>query len=97
MLAKQATRGTNVIIYRKYVVVFRIGAPVVSANKFMYARVKEVCSPWGQPRFDTFHQLIIVGVLWSQPVFRTEQVVADRNEIRTVKRMVKQLPVEMLQ
>jgi hypothetical protein len=70
MITKQATSGTNVIICRKYVVVARIEAPVVSENKFLCTRVREVCRPWDQLRFDTFHQFIIVGVLWSQPVFR---------------------------
>jgi hypothetical protein len=35
-------------------------ALVVSGNKFMYACVKDVCRHWAQPRFDTFHQLLII-------------------------------------
>jgi hypothetical protein len=46
----------------------RIEAPVISRNKFLYACVKEVCCLWAKPRFDIFHQLlIIVEALWSQP------------------------------
>jgi hypothetical protein len=26
----------------------------------LYAFVKEVCRYWAQPRFDTFHQLLII-------------------------------------
>jgi hypothetical protein len=62
---------------------------VVLGNKFLYVYVKEICHLWAQPRFDTFHQLIIVEALWSQPV--------TQSEIRAVRRVVKQLPVEMLQ
>jgi hypothetical protein len=40
------------------------GALVASGNKFLHACVKEVCRPQARPRFDTFHQfLIIVHVL----------------------------------
>jgi hypothetical protein len=37
-----------------------IEAPVLSGNKFLYACVKEVCGHCAQPRFDTFHQLLII-------------------------------------
>jgi hypothetical protein len=44
---------------------------LVSRNKFVYACDKEVCPLWAQPRFDTFHQLlIIVKALWSQPLLQ---------------------------
>jgi hypothetical protein len=39
-------------------------------NKFLNACIKEVCRLWAQPHFDTFHQLITVEVLWSQPVLQ---------------------------
>jgi hypothetical protein len=35
-------------------------ALVISGNKFLHACVKEVCRYWAQPRFDTFHQLLII-------------------------------------
>jgi hypothetical protein len=72
---------------------------LVSRNKLLYACVREVCRLCAQPRFDTFHQLlIIVEALWSQPVPQLgKQVVVARSEIRAVRRVVKQLPVEMLQ
>jgi hypothetical protein len=42
--------------------------------------------------------LIIVEVLWSQPVLQVgKQVVVAQSEIRAVGRVIKQLPVEMLQ
>jgi hypothetical protein len=63
---------------------------LVSENKFLYVCIKEDCHPWAQPRFDIFHQiLIIVEVLWSKPM--------ARSEIRAVRMVVKQLPVEMFQ
>jgi hypothetical protein len=33
---------------------------LVLGNKFLYAHVKEVHHHWTQPRFDTFHQLLII-------------------------------------
>jgi hypothetical protein len=33
---------------------------LVLGNKFLYACVKEVCRLLAQPRFDTFHQLLII-------------------------------------
>jgi hypothetical protein len=68
-------------------------------NKFLYACVKEVCRLWAQPRFGTFHQLlIIVELLWLQPVLQVgKRVLVAQSEIRTVRRVVKQLPVEMHQ
>jgi hypothetical protein len=65
----------------------------------MYACVQELCSLWVQSHFDTFHQLPnIVDVLWSQPVLEVGKwVVVVQSEIRAVRRMVKQLQVEMLQ
>jgi hypothetical protein len=48
---------------------------------------------------DTFRQLfIIVEVLLPQTVIQAgEQVIVTHNNIRAVRRMVEQLPVEMLQ
>jgi hypothetical protein len=71
---------------------------LVLGNKFLYACVKDVCRHWAQPRFDTFHQLlIIVEALLSQPVLHVgKQVAVARSEIRAVRRVVKQLPDEML-
>jgi hypothetical protein len=81
------------------VVTAGIAALVVSVNIFSYACVNEVCRLWAQPRFDTIRQpLIIVGALWLQPVLQIgKQVVVTRSEIRAVRSVVKQLPVEMLQ
>jgi hypothetical protein len=33
---------------------------LVSGNKFSYACAKGVWRRWAQPRFDTFHQLLII-------------------------------------
>jgi hypothetical protein len=67
---------------------------LVSGNKFSYAFVREICRLWAQPRFDAFHELIIVEALWSQPVFPVgKQVVVTRSEVRAVRRVVIQLPV----
>jgi hypothetical protein len=50
-------------------------------------------------RFDTIHQLLmIVESLYSQPVLQAgNAVVVARNEIRAVRKAVKQLPDHMLQ
>jgi hypothetical protein len=56
LLIKQAKLLLNVLTAE-------IEALVVSVNKFLHACVKEVCRLSAQPRFDTFHQLIIVEVL----------------------------------
>jgi hypothetical protein len=50
------------------------------AEKFLNVCVKK----WVHPRFDTFHQLlIIVGAMWSNPVLQVgNQVAVARNEIR---------------
>jgi hypothetical protein len=94
------------IIYKKYIlklflnkVTSEIEALVVVGNKLLYACVKEVCHLWAQPLFDTFCQLlIIVEILWSQPVSHVgKQVAVAWSEIRTLRRLVKQLPVEILQ
>jgi hypothetical protein len=55
------------------------------------------CKP--QPRFDTIHQLlIIVEPLWSYPVLQVcKQMVIACREIRALRRVVKQLPVEICQ
>jgi hypothetical protein len=60
----------------------------------MYAYVKEVFYTRAKPRFDTFHQLLIIAeALWSQPVLQvSKQVVVAQSEIRAVRRVVKQLP-----
>jgi hypothetical protein len=75
-------------------------ALVISDTKICsYVYVKEVCRLWTQPRFGTFSQLlIVVEALWSQPVLQVgKQVVVARSEIRAIRMVVKQLPVEMLQ
>jgi hypothetical protein len=65
---KQALTKT-ILLYTKYKYILQlllnvvsawIEARVVSRNKFLYACVKEVCRHWAQPRFDTFHQLLII-------------------------------------
>jgi hypothetical protein len=62
----------------------------------LYACVKVVCCLWAQPPFDTFHQ--VVEALWSQPVLQVrKQVVVARSEIGAVRRVVRQLTVEMHQ
>jgi hypothetical protein len=72
---------------------------VVSGYKLLYGCVKEVCRLWAQPRFYTSNPLlVIVEALWLQPVLQVgKQVVVARSEIRDLRRVVKQLPVEMLQ
>jgi hypothetical protein len=42
------------------VVITRIEATVIMENKFCMPVVKEVCHLSVQPRFDTFHQLLII-------------------------------------
>jgi hypothetical protein len=70
---------------------------VLLRKKFLYACVKEVYHLWAQPRFDTFHQLIIVEAVCMQPILQVgKQVVVTWSEIRALRRVVKQLPVEML-
>jgi hypothetical protein len=57
-------RNTYILTLLLNAVIAGIEALVISGNKFLYACVKEVCCMCAQPRFDTFHQfLIIVGVL----------------------------------
>jgi hypothetical protein len=61
---------------------------LVLGNKFLYACVKGVCCLWAQPHFDTFHQLITVEALWSQPVLQVgKQVVVARSEVMNVRRV----------
>jgi hypothetical protein len=74
-----------------------IEALVVSENNFLCSCVKQVCPLWAQPYFDTFHQLlIIVEALWSQSLLQAgKKLVVVRSEIRAVRWVVKQLPVEM--
>jgi hypothetical protein len=71
---------------------------VAARNKFLQSYVKQGCCLWAQPRFNTFHELIIIEVLRSQLVFQLgEEAVVAWCEIRAIRRVVKQLPVEMLQ
>jgi hypothetical protein len=74
-------------------------ALVVLGNQFLYASVKEVYRLWAQPHFITFHPLLdVVEVLWSQPILQVgKEVVVTWSEIKTVRGVVKQLLVEMLQ
>jgi hypothetical protein len=69
----------------------------MSGNMFLYTRVT-VCCLWVWPCFYTFHRLFYIGeVLWSQRVLQVgKQVVVARNEIKAVRRVVRQLSVEML-
>jgi hypothetical protein len=60
------TYNTYILKILLNVLTVGIEALVVSWNKFSYACIKAVCCLWAQPHFDTFHQLIIVEVLWSQ-------------------------------
>jgi hypothetical protein len=43
---------------------------------------QKVCRLWAQPRFDSFHQLIMVEGLWFQPVLQVgkQVVVAQRDQ-----------------
>jgi hypothetical protein len=81
------------------VVTAGIEALVILENKFLYAWVKEVCRLWAQSRFETYHQLLLIFEgLWPQPVLQVDtQVVLAQSEIRAVRWVVKQLPVEMFQ
>jgi hypothetical protein len=76
-----------------------IEASVVSGNKFLYTYAKEVCCLWIKTCFDTFHQLLITAeALWSQPVLLVgKQVVVAWSAIRAGRKVVKQLPAEILQ
>jgi hypothetical protein len=92
-----AVNRTSILKLLFTIVTAGIDARVVSENKFLYAWVREVCRLWARPLLDTFHRLIIVEALWSQPVLQVgKQVVVARSEIRTVRRVVKQLPVKKL-
>jgi hypothetical protein len=64
----------------------------VSGNMFLYVCVKDICCLWSQLCFDTFHQLlIIVEVLWSQPILQVgKQLVVALSKIRAVRRVVQQ-------
>jgi hypothetical protein len=75
-----------------------IEALFILGNKFLYACVKEVCRVWDQPCFDTYLQVLIIDdVLSLQQVPQVgKQVVAAWSEIRAVKRVVKELPGEIL-
>jgi hypothetical protein len=72
---------------------------LLSENKYRCACAKEACGLYAQPRFHIFHQLlIVVEAIWSQLGLQVyEQVEEVRNEIRAVRKVVKQLPVEILQ
>jgi hypothetical protein len=71
LLTKQATREkmlytkkiTYILKLHLNVVTAGIETLVVSGNKFLYACVKVVRRLWAQPRFDTFHQLIIIVMI----------------------------------
>jgi hypothetical protein len=65
---------------------------------FLHACVKEVFRLWAKPRSTIVHQLITVEALWSQPNLQVgKQMGGAWSEIRAVRRVVKQLPVETLQ
>jgi hypothetical protein len=67
-------------------------------NTFLYVCVEEACYLWAQPCSDTFHLLpIITEALWATSVLQVgKQVVVARSEIRSLRRLVKQLQVEIL-
>jgi hypothetical protein len=78
LLTKQWERNCHIQNIRAYLSVVTTGteALVVSGNKFLHARVKEVCCLWDQPNFDTIHQLLInVEELWSQTVIQASKQV----------------------
>jgi hypothetical protein len=67
---KKTSNEKKILLYTKNkyilklllnVVTAWIEALVIPGNKFSYACVKEVCCHWSQPRFDTFHQLLIIA------------------------------------
>jgi hypothetical protein len=99
LLTKQAIRKNNkkkpyIIKLLLNVVTAGIEA-LVSVNKFFYACVKVVCHLWSQPRFDTFHPLLHIVIPTNFGVGKPTLVA--RSEIGVVRRVVKQLSVEMLQ
>jgi hypothetical protein len=106
-LAVNKTSNGEKILYAKNTYIFKpllnvvsagIEALIVSGNKFLHACVKAVCRLWAQPRFDTFHQLlIIIQELLSQPLLQVGTQVIVTSEISAVRMVVKQLPVEILQ
>jgi hypothetical protein len=72
--AVNKTINENIIVYKNMYIrklllnidTVGIEALIVSEKKFLHASVNDVCLLWAQPRFDTFHQvLIIVEVLLS--------------------------------
>jgi hypothetical protein len=54
------TKNTSILKQLLNADTARIEALCVPGNKFLYAYVKEVCCLLAQPRFDTFHQLLII-------------------------------------
>jgi hypothetical protein len=87
------TKNTYILRLLVNVVTPGIEAVVLSGNKFLYACVRGACRLWAQPRFVICHQFLnIAEALWSQPVIQVGTSV-----IRAVRRVVKQLPVDMLQ
>jgi hypothetical protein len=99
LLTKQAMRKKSIYYIQKictYLSYWGTEALVALGNKFLHACVKELCHLWAQPRFDTFHQLLItVEVLWSQPALRIgKQAVVTLSKIRAVRRVVKQLQLK---
>jgi hypothetical protein len=70
LLTKQA-RGEKIYYIQKIhtyilklllnIVTARTEACIILGNKFLYVCVKEICCLWAQPRFDTFHQLLIIA------------------------------------
>jgi hypothetical protein len=93
------TKSMHILKLLLNIVTTRIEAVVISGKKFMYACVRAVGRLWAQSCFDTFCQLLVtVEALWSQPALQEgKQVVVAQSEIRAGRRVVRQLPVEMLQ
>jgi hypothetical protein len=94
--AVNKTTRKNFVTYEKHIIVAAgIEALLISWRKFLYACVKEVCHLFAQPHFDTFCQVIIIEVPWSQPfLWVGKQEVVAWSEIRAVKRVIKQFPFE---
>jgi hypothetical protein len=67
LLTKEATSKMYYIQKNTYILKLLLNVitaeieELLSGNKFLYACVKEVCHLLAKPRFDTFHQLLIIS------------------------------------
>jgi hypothetical protein len=73
-MLKNNEKKICIMYKKKYILKLRLNvvtagteALVVSGNKYLYAYLKEVCRHWAQPRFDTYHQDLIIVV---EPILR---------------------------